>query len=484
MRGMPARSRALVLAAVLAAASGCGRSEPGPTAPAGARSVILISIDSLRADHCTPYGRVPDFAPDEETTPFMARMAEEGVLFENAEATSPWTLPSHASLLSGMHAREHGVRQRAMALSDELELVSGRFRAAGWHTAGFFSGPFLHPVWGFGRGFEVYRPGPDYLKSDETVAAVTDLRSNQGIQRVHDASHRQAECAEPVMREAMAWLEEDDRYEEPFFLFLHLWDPHYDYYPPTEYRTRFLPDDDGSVRGDELMDMEVELTPELLRTLQALYDAEIRYTDDWIARLYARLEEWGVADDVVVVITADHGDEFLEHGKRGHRKNLYEETMRVPLVIRAPGLAPAGVRVEGSVSIADIAPTLLDLCGLEPWPERSGRSLRGIWEGRVENHSPRLDLVLARKQLLGWREGKDKLIFDEAKLSAEIYDLEADPGERNPLRLPLNADHPVARRALAALQAEPQEPPYPPIPVNEPEHLTEALSAAGYVDGD
>ena len=216
----------------------------------------------------------------------------------------------------------------------------------------------------------------------------------------------------------------------------------------------------------------------------ALYDAEIRYTDDWIARLYARFEEWGIANDVILLVTADHGEEFMEHGNRGHHLTLYQEVMHVPMLLHAPGLAPAGLRVPGSVSIADVAPTLLDLAGLPGWPERSGRRTRPMLTEPGSGHTVRMDLLRPTKriELLGWREGQDKLIYDTPGKLASIFDLSTDPHERTPRNFQdLNDPDAILRRAIEALRAEPQRFPYPPPDVSEPAHVTSALNQAGYV---
>ncbi|MBT7317622.1 MAG: sulfatase-like hydrolase/transferase, partial [Planctomycetes bacterium] len=149
------------------------------------RPVIFISIDSLRADHCTPYGYTPEFASNESTTPFMQRLANEGALFENCSAAAPWTLPSHVSMLSGMHPIEHGVRARRYRMSNDLELVSSRFQNAGYETGGFYSAPFLHGVWGFARGFDTYEPALDYLQGNDAAHAMV-RRGSREIQKFHE----------------------------------------------------------------------------------------------------------------------------------------------------------------------------------------------------------------------------------------------------------------------------------------------------------
>jgi arylsulfatase A-like enzyme len=440
-----------------------GDASPGPAGErellaGNGRPVILISIDSLRADHCTPYGRVPQFAPGESTTPFLARMAAEGVLWENASAPTAWTLPSHLSLLFGMPPQEHAVHVQAKRPPLATPNLAGRFQEAGYRTAGFFSAPYLHPVWGFGEGFDTYVGAASYLNALDTTAAITSKQAGS-MEGVHENADSDSETAEQVIDHALAWLEEGDRWDEPFFLFLHLWDPHYDYQPPAEYAARFHPGWEGMDGVDFYKNWKAgrEYTPEEIDHAKALYDAEIRYTDDHIARLFAALEARGLADEVVLAVVSDHGDEFYEHELIGHHKTLYEEVVHVPMVVRAPGLAPAGVRVAGTAPTYDLASTLLDLAELEPWPDRIGRSLRGQWEGAEADR----DVVMQLNHpgqgifLKGWRRGDDKLLFQftpAERSYRHLYDLGADPGELAPRALEQWAGDPAAEAARDALQ--------------------------------
>ena len=433
--------------ALLGAACGGG-------AQARPRPVIMISIDSLRADHCSAYGYRAQFAPEEPTTPFLDRMAAEGVRFAAASAPTSWTLPSHMTLVTGMDCFEHGVRQRGVRLDPDTEHIAGRLRRAGYATGGFYSAPFLHPSWGFGQGFDHYEGAAAYLQDPNLDAALADPAQG-ALKPAHDASHEDKQCSERVIDAALAWLEEGRKYERPFFLFLHLWDPHYDYEPPAAYAERFHPGYAGGVDGRGFMDPQRRYAREELDHVLALYDAEIRYTDDQIARLWAQLERWGVAGDVILSISSDHGDEFYEHGQKGHQKTLYEEVVHVPLVLRAPGLAPAGASVTGSVGLLDVAPTLLELAGVSGWPERSGRSLRPLWE-RAGGPGRAVLLDLDMNENLRWRgyrEGQSKYLHAHRRPAGEIYDLEADPGEQRPQRLQSSAQNAFAARAEGALAA-------------------------------
>lgn len=465
---------------------GCSK-EPVVEAPdyGDRRPVILISIDSLRADHTTPYGYRPHFAPEEATMPWLQSMAEQGVVFENTSSVSSWTLPSHMSLLSGMHPIEHGVRSRRWSLNPKVELLAEPFQAAGYHTAGFFSAPFLHPVWGFSRGFDVYLPGPKYLGTLEAAEALSANRKSETVDNLHSSSHTDDRTAEQVLDHALTWLEQDDHYREPFFLFLHLWDPHYDYFPPQDYRERFLPPEEGQVVGDELMQLERELSEQELLELRALYDAEIRYTDDQISRLWAQLEEWGIENDVIIAVTSDHGDEFLEHGTRGHHLTLYEEVMHVPMVLRAPNLAPAGKRVPATVSNIDLAPTLLELAGLPAWPDRTGRSLAPLWTGaEMADRQVPMDLVrpALKIELRGYRHGDLKTIFDSFARNLLVFDLNQDPAEKRPRMAELSDKDDAASVEALEFFLRHRATPLPPGKVKESKEMTSNLSELGYTE--
>ncbi|MDA0667119.1 MAG: sulfatase [Planctomycetota bacterium] len=448
------------------------------------KSVILISIDSLRADFTTPYGHTPIFAPEEETTPFLAKLAKEGVLFEHTSAAAPWTLPSHVSMLSGMNPVEHGIRSRKYAIHEDIDLISNVFQNAGYQTGGFFTAPFLHPSWGFGRGFDVYIPSADYLGTIEAGAALAAHGKSELVEEIHASSHTDNRTGEQAIDHAVQWLEHDKTYEEPFFLFVHLWDPHYDYFPPEEYRKQFLPNDDGSVKGDELMLPDREPSAQELEVLKALYEAEIRYTDDQIKRLYEQLEAWGLADDVVFAVVSDHGDEFMEHGNRGHHLTLKEEVMNVPMIIHAPGLIDGNQRVQASVSITDISPTLIDLAELPAWTDRTGQSLRPLWEDEDTDREVAMDLLRPTKkiQLLGYRYGMKKGILNVPQRRVRVFDLEMDPGELNsPEPFLMNSDNPFVV-ATINFHTRMLEFSHDVENVSEPPAMKESLNALGYTD--
>ncbi|HEX9793728.1 MAG TPA: sulfatase [Planctomycetota bacterium] len=472
----------LTLAFGALALGACGDDAPSPLAANG-RPVVLISIDSLRADHCTPWGYRPEFAPDEPTTPFLDELAAAGVRFAAAQAPTSWTLPSHVSLVTGMNCLEHGVRNRAFRLDDRTEHVAGRFHRAGYATGGFYSAPFLHPAWGFLYGFDKYEPGPDYLLGLDSFHAVADAQPGS-LRSLHNSSHEDVRCSERVVDKALAWLDTADEdgarpKDGAFFLFLHLWDPHYDYQPPEEYADLFLPPgtrDKTYVGFDEAREIAAADLPRV----KALYDAEIRYTDDQVARLWRKLEAWGLADDVVFAVVSDHGDEFYEHGSKGHQRTLYEEVTHVPMVVRADGAIPAGTVVATAVATYDLVPTLIDLAGIEAWTGRSGRSLAPVWRG--EETEPRqilYDLDMPRQKMWGWRRGVEKVLGRPKAI--EIFDLSADAEERQPVRVQSPFEDPRSRRAYEANQPW-LEAARHVLPMTESDGMTDMLKALGYVN--
>lgn len=448
------------------------------------RPVILISIDSLRADFTTPYGHSATFGGDAQTTPFLSKIAREGVMFNNTMAASPWTLPSHMSILTGMHPIEHGIRSRKFSLNPKIDLVSNKYQSSGYATVGFFSAPFLHPVWGFHRGFDVYAPGASYLGTVDAAQHLAESGKSPEILVMRHKSHSDSETGAQIVDRAIKWLEDDYHYTEPFFMFLHFWDPHYDYTAPQNYVNMFHPDFNGEVDGSELVNFDVELNADQAKHLKALYEAEIRYTDDQLARFFDKLVEWGIENDVIIAIVSDHGDAFLEHEQRGHHLTLYDEVMRVPMMIRAPGLIEPGQKVNGSVSICDLSPTLLDLSNIDSFSKRSGKSMRSLWENEDANYQVSMDLLRLDRMidLRGYRNGDMKGILDSFNRSLTLLNLADDPLELSPQLVAPDSNIPFARETLEFIQlAAKQRGPRPGF-VSETADMTNLLSELGYTD--
>lgn len=380
---------------LLAAAAGCGGERPrGPAEPL---NVILISIDSLRADRLGCYGHRPEFAPEIPVSPQLDALAAEGAVFDAAWSTTSWTLPAHMALLTGLSDRVHGVVNDEYALHPQRRSVAQEFQDAGYATAGFYSGPYLDPRYGFGRGFARYESAllpfeqAPAEKRAEIVAELRRLGAEPTPKNVTDRWSHWDVTSPRVSAGGIEFLEQSR--DRPFFLFLHYFDAHYDYIPDAAEAglgARFDPEYRGTMDGARwyfnpaVIDQasgERRIGERDLRHVMALYDAEIHWVDRHIGALLQRLKDLGLYERTIVCVTADHGDEFFEHGGIGHRSTLYQELTRIPLILRIPGGTPPGRRVPELVRIYDLAPTLLDYALGGTLAETCGASLRPYLEG-------------------------------------------------------------------------------------------------------
>ena len=378
------------------------------------RNVLLIVVDTLRADHLGFHGYA------RATSPRLDEWVARGVVFEQALATSPWTVPSFASLYTGQLPSRHGAgREPARPhqpgvsigrLDGGVRTLAEILSERGFATAAFINNPFLHAKGGLARGFDHY----DYQPGN-----------NWKLRR-----------AAEVVDTALVWL--DEPRNAPTLAVVHLFDPHLDYDPPEPYRGRF----GGSYRGgltypvNDLTRIRSELVARSAADrdfIVAAYDEELLYIDAQVGRLLDGLSERGGLSDTLVVLVADHGEEFFDHGEFEHGHSMYQELLRVPLVIWAPGVPAA--RVEAPVSIADLLPTVLAALELEPEPEIFGRSLWAAIAG-AEPVGPRVSIAentlkgRQRKALVRWPH---KLILDEESGEVALFDLAADPGEQTDL---------------------------------------------------
>jgi len=407
---------ALVCVSALVSASGCG-SEPADAL----RGVVLVSVDTLRPDHLGAYGH------PRPTSPALDQWASEGTLFEHAMSVSPWTLPAHASLLTGLYPRRHGVLTSRQRLAATTPTLAQRFRSMGFRTAGIVNSVYLGSRFGLGRGFEEFQNLPTPGRAPSQVVA-----------------------------SGLAWLRTLPEDGAPFFLFLHLYDVHSDYHSLPEFERAFVGSYLGGVDGStgqlqEVMRGERQLTPEDRGHLTDLYDAGIRQADAELGRLGEALEARGWLDRTIVAVTSDHGEEFLEHGGVLHARSHYDELLRIPLVLRGPGV-PAGVRVERPVSIVDVMPTLLALAGAAPG-DVEGLDLSVLWGASADGASLDRDLFAQGDhggerpdRLRSVRSPRHKLIEDVASGRRELYDLESDPAEAHEI----SAVEPEVAAELAA----------------------------------
>jgi arylsulfatase A-like enzyme/Flp pilus assembly protein TadD len=380
----------------------CQAREELPFTPRPSPNVLLVSIDTLRADHLGCYGA-------KAKTPTLDRLAAQGVLFERAVSHVPLTLPSHASLFTGLYPIAHGIRDNgAFRLSPTHRTLASLFRDRGYRTGAFVASFPLDSRFGLDQGFDVY---------DDVYGEAT----------AYDVKIAERP-ADEVLEPAAAWIEKAGG--KPFFAFVHLYDPHSPYEPPPSFRARFGTD---------------------------LYSGEIAYVDDALGRFLSRLTPGGHMDNTIVVITADHGEGLGEHGEKTHGMFAYDSTLHVPLIFHWKDALPEGVRIESRVRLIDVAPTVADLAGLPPFPEFQGESLRQAFVDRGslpdrESYFEALSFNLSRNwaPLKGlYREG---LKFIQLPLP-ELYDLRSDPEEKENL-LPFRGDEKTKMEsALAALVA-------------------------------
>ena len=434
-----------------------------PEAPPPKPNVLLITIETLRADHVGSqgYGR--------NTTPNLDRLARQGASFENAVAQAPFTLPSIASIMTGMTPPSHGVRNHPAVLSDSIETLAERFQKAGYQTAAMTRHTWLRNKSGLDQGFLEYH--------NNKFSAGLDARS--------------------LSLAASDWLAERDP-ARPFFLWLHFLDPHLPYTPSYPYsvlyhdaygeeanhlramaaaavdREDYVPTPFADLAGGPYYDLVLRHYPENRILLDLafwrrsrgsiffnkglysryevsqiidLYDGAILYTDDNLGRVLKTIADLGVADSTLVAVAGDHGEAFGEHGLSfTHDFTLYDEVLQVPLVIRAPGVK-AGTSIGQQVRLMDLAPTLLELAGVEPLAGIEARSLAPLLRGGslpyltafAESAPARTQFPEQDKIYLPGIRGKWRMVRtdrwkliqiprDEGDLY-ELYDLVDDPGE-------------------------------------------------------
>lgn len=402
-----------LLLSVLAAA--CGRGNDASPAPT---NVLLLSVDTLRADHLGCYGY------ERPTSPTLDALATHGVVFEDAVSPAPSTLPAHASLLTGRYPSRHGARRLGARVSADAVTVAETLAARGFKTAAFVNSGDLSERSGLDRGFEDFVYVPERVDGAEPSA-------------VWDA--------------AMMWLTKWR--ERPFFLFVHTSDVQSDYKAMADYETKFARSYDGVADGTRAQllafrDGRLSLGPEDAGRLVDLYDAGIRQTDDGVARFLRMMRRLKVFDATLIVVTSDHGEEFLDHGGVLHGHTLFQELIRVPLIVCGPGV-PGGRRVTETVSLVDVVPTVLRALGLAPPAGADGIALQPSWEqagvpglpvrpifAETERDGGDGDeggdggAIVPEGGLRAVRDGRLKLIHDHATGRTALFDLAEDPGER------------------------------------------------------
>lgn len=401
-----------------------------PTAP----DIVLIMVDSLRADALGCYGQALP------TTPLIDSFAASGVRFEQAIASASWTQPSVMSTFTSLSPDRHGLVLPTSTLASNVSTLAENLRQAGYQTIGITANSMAHRRYGFARGFDHY--------DDYTV--VMDPGGN--IEEAAAQAAWQVASGATVTRLAVDWLRRRDT-ARPLFLFLFYMDPHWDYMPPATYGHLFTEDTVPPLRDIYKLG-KTFVPPPARERIRAAYAGEVRYADDCIGRLLDALKATPRAATTAVALCGDHGESFWERGDVGHGNNLNEEEIRVPLIIRPPGPQTAGVVVTGQVGLIDLAPTFLDLAGIARPAAWEGVSLKPFLSGG--NVPPRpliLDTRITGGHSRGVRTPAFKVIgrppFDKP---SAIYDLIADPGETNNLVGHSNGIPPAAVALIPLMQ--------------------------------
>ena len=415
----------------LGALVSCQRPRGSASQPLRPLNVVVITIDTLRPDHlhCYGYGKIE--------TPTIDRIAQSGVLFEKGVTQTPLTPPSHASIFTGLNPPTHKVRNTGgFVLSPSTPTLASLLQQKGWDTGAFISSAVLKKRFGFDHGFAVYddrMPQPG---------------SAQGF--LEDAERRAGDTVD----HAVQWL--DSRGDKPFFLWVHLYDPHTPYDPPSPFREQYK---------------------------DRLYDGEIAYADRELGRLMEHLWHKSAPEKTLVAVLSDHGESLGEHGEFSHGVFLYDSTLRIAFLLSGPGV-PAGLRVPQQARTIDLLPTILELTGVPASPGLEGASLVPFFSGKSAPTAVSYAETLYPKINLGWAELRAIRTNQWKYIRAprpELYDLSRDPGEANNVL----SEHPSEVRKLeaklAAVTGPADSEKVETIPMDE--HTLAQLKSLGYTSG-
>ncbi|PCR90468.1 sulfatase [Natrinema ejinorense] len=344
------------------------------------KNVIILVLDTFRAKEFEVAADLPTFSS----------LRENGATFENAFTAAPWTLPSHASLFTGLHSSSHGANAGHKHLAEGPVTLAEVFRSNGYETVAVSNNTWISEEFGFGRGFDEFRKTWQYVQSDVDLGRIA--RTEEGIAKL-TALGRELVTGNPLVnvtnaiygqfvrkqyddgaKQTNEWIETwltERTDSSPFFLFVNYLEPHLEYHPPKEFAERFLPSD---ISYEEAMDVPqdawgyiagtVEMSEQDLEILRCLYRAEIAYLDQQIGELKALLEEQNEWEDTLFVVTGDHGENIGDHGLMDHQYCLYDTLLHVPLLTHG-GEFTGGREIDDLVQLTDIAPTLLDAVGIE-----------------------------------------------------------------------------------------------------------------------
>lgn len=451
----------IVSAAALLIACNSGEA-PLLTAREPAVNVLLLTVDTLRADHLGAYGY------DRATSPHIDALAARGILFSRAYSPRGLTFPALATILTSQYPFSHGVlTMPKTALADSHQTLAEVLRGAGYWTAGFNAHLALTPKTGFSQGF-------------------------------HDYFLFHSKEEDRMVERAGRWLEHHR--DQPFFVWFHLFGPHSPYQPPVQFSERFTRSDykgpyDGS--QDQLYEIgrREELSDQDREHILALYDGKVAQEDDRVGRLLAYVEKLGLRDRTLVVFSADHGEELFDHHYHfSHEWSVYEGVLRVPLILSLPGKLPEGRVVSSLVESIDLAPTILDAVGVAPASSMQGRSVLPLI---AESGEDGRDRVYGSMDYFGhsvmtvrtprWRyvyNPDDYRPVQHVRFAREeLYDLEADPAERTNVVAVHSEVASALRNDLLEWRRWTEERATPALPLDDPELEAQVL-ALGYVIGE
>jgi arylsulfatase A-like enzyme len=422
------------------------------------KNIILITIDCLRADHlsCMGYPR--------ETTPHLDKLAKTGILFEQAFSNGPGTQFSFPSILTSTYSLMYNYNLGGR-LSEERVMISEILKKEGYSTAAFHWNPYLTRFFGYNRGFELFE---DFVTNEKTFRRKENKIFDHIIKITKDKMYKRTLIygfleksyeifiggrlskrkwkfaykwsnvakADVINQKAISWLE--NKTNNKFFLWLHYMDVHSPY-SSTNYLKIFrseIPDKKEVNRANDTMykyrstyNKSISLPQSELELIVDLYDSEIRYVDEAIGNFMNELEKKNLLTNTLVVITADHGDEFLEHGSLAHNPKLYDELLHVPLIFYTPQI-DKGIKCNDLCSLLDLSPTILDVLNIRKPKRWQGESLLSLIESKKRmNNGIISECISNNRRKTSYRSERWKFILDEEKDSLELYNLEEDSKE-------------------------------------------------------
>ena len=470
------------------------------------KNIMIITLVPLRADHLSCYGYHRD------TTPNIDRIAVEGTIFERAYSTGAKTPPAHASLLTGLYPSCHGILGDT-GLGDSVPTMGDLLGDAGYHTVGFVSAHDVGRFTGLDRGFQEfylkggYRRGGPIEKLRATRALIHHVVTLRALRKyiarrlgrvrkperfapqvkVHrhtgKSDYRSTKDNQLTTRRIVEWLDAHGRRKQPFFILLHYNKMHHPYAAPPPYTYRYVSRQAPGVDWRKIwwisanphlyMYGDMQATPRDFEVLKALYDAEIHYVDNELGQVFSHMRRLGILDQTLLVILSPHGESFGEHGQCAHGGTLYETLVHVPLIVRCPGIAPAGLSVRSLVQLTDVLPTVLELVGrgaddlmlqgrslLPIEPDRTYRQFviaesQGPYVQKLKESEQRLERFERGHRML--RQGDYKYMYgakpmygadgsDDSDDGELLFDLASDPDELHNLV----AEEPERAHAMAA----------------------------------